>query len=71
MRHLKDIELLKQEHQYKQIHLDKKIESLKHQLEKSEVLNKEQDNHNSTLEKQLKEIHISSGAASFSILIAK
>ena len=41
VRHLKDIELLKQEHQDKQRHSEKKIDSLKHQLEKSKVLNKE------------------------------
>ena len=40
-RHLKDIELLKQEHQDKQRHSEKKVNSLKHQLKKSEVLNKE------------------------------
>ena len=40
-RHLKDIDLLKQEHQDKQRHSEKKIDSLKHQLEKSKDLNKE------------------------------
>ena len=32
--HLKDIEILIQEHQYKQIQLEKKIDSLKHHLKK-------------------------------------
>ena len=68
VRHLKDIELLKQEHQDKQRHSEKKIDSLKDQLEKSKVLNKEQANHNATLEQQLKELQISSVASSFSSL---
>ena len=55
-RHLKDIDLLKQEHQDKHRHSEKKIVSLKHQLEKSEVSNKQQANHNATLEQQLKEL---------------
>ena len=55
-RRLKDIELLKQEHQDKLRQSKKKIGSLKHQLEKSEVSNKQQANHNATLEQQLKEL---------------
>ena len=61
--HLKDIYLLKQEHQDKQRHSENKIVSLKHQLGESEVLKKKQANHNATLEKQLKELQISSVAS--------
>ena len=66
--HLKDIELLKQEHQDKRRHSEKKIDSLKHQLEKLEVLNKKQSNHNATLEQKIKELQISSPTSSFSTL---
>ena len=49
-RYLKYIELLKQEHQDKQRQSQKKIDILKHQLEKSYLMNKQQANHNATLE---------------------
>ena len=67
----KETQLLKQEHQDKQEHLQKKIDHLKHQLEKSDLLNQQQDDQNGALEQQLKESQLSSATSSFSTLTAE
>ena len=54
-RHQKETQLLKQEHKDKHKKLQKNIDHLKHQLEKSELLNQQQANQNATLKQQLKE----------------
>ena len=48
--------------------MGKKIESLKQQLEKLQLVNKQQADHNYTLENQLKQLQISSAASSSSTL---
>ena len=69
--HQKEIQFLKQENEDKQKQLQKKIDHVKHQLEKSHLLNQQQDNQNATLEQQLKESQLSLVASSFSILTAE
>ena len=48
--------------------MGKKIDMLKQQLEKLEVVKKQQDDQNYTLENQLKQLQISSAASSYSTL---
>ena len=67
--HLKDIKFLKEEHQDKLTQWENKFESVMHQLEKLEVVNKQQVDHNYTIENQLKQLQISSATPSFSTLI--
>ena len=43
--------------------MGKKFESLKHKLEKLDIVNKQQSDHNYTLENQLKQLQISSAAS--------
>ena len=66
--HIKDIELLKQEHEDKQRQSQKNIDHLKRQLEKLELLNQQQTYQNATLEQQLKELQLYSAASTFSTL---
>ena len=66
--HLKDIKLLKEEHQHKETQWEKKFDSLKQEVEKLEVVNKQQADQNYTLENQLKQLNISSASSSSSTL---
>ena len=70
-RHLKEIELLKKEHEDKYRQSQNKIDHLKSHLEKSELLSQQQTNQNATLEKQLKELQLSLVASTFSTLTAE
>ena len=51
--------------------MGKKIDNLKQQLEKLQLVNKQQADHNYTLENQLKQLQISSAASSSSTLIVE
>ena len=51
--------------------MGKKFKSVKHQLEKLDIVNKQQANHNYTLENQLKQLQISLATSSYSTLIVE
>ena len=66
--HQEEVRLLKQEHEDKQKQSQKQNDYLKHQLDKSDLLNHQQANQIATLQQQLKESQLALATSSFSIL---